>query len=122
MCAHLSTHAPSASAALPATPQYVRRLRLRGLWRSATELLLRRGETETDKWALLWGRPPAAAGALHRARVLLLPSLPERRKLGPGVGHSRAWLGAAALLAGLLMLAPLLASALEAVARGGRRR
>jgi hypothetical protein len=71
---------------------------------------------------MLWGRPAERAGAAHRARVLLLPSLPlpAQRKLSPGVAHSRAWLGAAALLAALLLLAPTLATGLEAGAGGAR--
>ena len=104
------------------TAQLARRMRTRGAWRSVRDLLALHGEVEVDKWALLWGRPAAAASTLHRARILLLPSLPppERRRWSPGVAQSRAWLGAAALLAAALLLAPALAGGLEALAGGAK--
>jgi len=47
--------------------------------RMLKEFLLVQGEAETDKWKLLWGRPAACSTRLHCARILLLPSLPERK-------------------------------------------
>ena len=99
------------------TLQFTRRWRARGL-RSLKDLLLRHGETETDKWAQLWGAPNASAA--RKLRVLLLPTLPHRRKASPGVGKGKAWLGAGATLAGLLLLLPLASSAL--VGAGERAR
>ena len=95
------------------TAQYVRRWRARG-WRSLSDLLLVHGEAETDKWALLWGRSAPTLG--RRLRVLMLPSLPESRRLGAGVGAWQHWAAVAALGGALLWLAPLAASALETVA------
>ena len=106
------------------TVQYVRRWRARGP-RSLRDLLLLHGEAETDKWSILWGRPAASASLLHKLRVLALPSLPARGAdgriaLGDGVGSSKAWLGAAAVLAALLLLLPVGVWAVEALAAGLR--
>ena len=102
------------------TIQFARRWRARGV-RTLRDLLLGRGEPETDKWKLLWGRPAASSTRIHCARILLLPSLPERRALGPGVGSSRSWIGAAAVVTVLLLLLPLAAGSLESAGRGAQR-
>ena len=100
------------------TVQYVRRWRARGL-RSLRDLLLLHGEAETDKWQMLWGRiQPTPCQCM---RILLLPSLPARGPdgrvaLSAGVGSSKAWLGAAAVLALLLLMLPVAVSVLEGVA------
>eukprot|EP00322_Chrysochromulina_rotalis_P031477 CAMPEP_0115888242 /NCGR_PEP_ID=MMETSP0287-20121206/32204_1 /TAXON_ID=412157 /ORGANISM="Chrysochromulina rotalis, Strain UIO044" /LENGTH=184 /DNA_ID=CAMNT_0003344915 /DNA_START=468 /DNA_END=1022 /DNA_ORIENTATION=+ len=99
------------------TAQFARRWRARG-HRSLRDLLLLHGEAETDKWRMLWGRPASSVTALYRARVVLVPSLPERRVLGPGIGNPKAWIGAAGVLVGLLLLLPLAASGLELAGRG----
>jgi hypothetical protein len=65
--------------------------------RAIRDLLLLRGELQTDKWALLWGTPNASM--LLRVRVIALPSSPQRWKFSDGVRSFRSWLGAAALLA-----------------------
>ena len=92
------------------TAQYVRRFKARGL-RSVGDLVRRHGESETDKWALLWGR--ARATRARQLRILLFPSLPERRKLSPGVGSWRHWLAALVGLCGLAQLLPIATVALE---------
>ena len=102
------------------TIQYVRRWRARGL-RSVRDLVLLHGEAETDKWQMLWGQPADRASSCHRLRILLLPSLPARGTdghiaLSAGVGSSKAWLGAAAVLALLLLMLPAAVSMLEGVA------
>ena len=80
------------------TIQYVRRARCAraagpaASLRTLREFLLVQGEIETDKWRLLWGRPAASATRLHCARLLLLPSLPERRVLRHGEGSSSSWI------------------------------
>jgi len=102
------------------TIQFARRWRARGV-RTLRDLVLGRGEPETDKWKLLWGRPAASSTRIHCARILLLPSLPERRALGPGVGSSRSWIGAAAVVTVLLLMLPLAAGALESAGRGAQR-
>ena len=102
------------------TVQYVRRWRSRGM-RSVHDLLFLHGEPETDKWRLLWGRPVATASLLWRLRIFLLPSLPERRRLGPGVGHRRAWIGAGATILVCILLLPCVVVVLEIVGQGLNR-
>ena len=80
------------------TIQYVRRARCAraagpaASLRTLREFLFVQGRIETDKWRLLWGRPASSATRLHCARLLLLPSLPERRVLRHGQGSSSSWI------------------------------
>ena len=102
--------------------RYARRWKARGL-RSLQDLVTLHGEAETDKWALLWGCPPAGTtggrGGLRpslprKLRVALLPSMPRRRRASPGVAQRSSWLGAAVVLAALFALLPFAASFVEA--------
>ena len=124
LCLHLALAALGAFHALLlfnglTTLQFTRRWRSRGV-RAFRDLLMLHGEVETDKWALLWGAPAPSTSALRRARLLLLPSLPRRRRAGPGVAKGTSWLGAAAVLAVLFLLLPLAAASLEAAALASR--
>ena len=122
------------------TLQFARRWRREGP-RVVCDLLVGHGQPETDKWRLVFGHAGAgkslaegrrsyggasvdqtagAYGALWVMRVLLLPSMPRRRKLGPGVGSNRSWLGAATTLAALFLLLPIATGALEGAAAGMR--
>ena len=123
LCLHLALGALFAFHALLlanglTTLQFTRRWRNKG-YRSLYDLIVLHGEAETDKWSLLWGRaeksetPPI----LLRLRLLLLPSLPRRRRASPGVASSSSWLGAAGILIALFLLLPHAANALEAFAR-----
>ena len=69
-----------------------------------------RAEPQADKWAMLWGRPPADASLGYKLRILALPSLPHSRRLSPGVGAPSSWAAAVALLGGLLALIHVVAS------------
>ena len=71
----------------------------------------------TDKWELLWGMPSAEASAWRKLRVLLLPSMPLRRRWSPGVGAGTSWLGAAAVLTLLFLLLQPAAAAVGGLAR-----
>ena len=57
------------------TIQFNREWRVHGLV-ALRKLLTLRGAARYDKWAMLWGRPAAEAGMLHRLRVLTLPAAP----------------------------------------------
>lgn len=103
------------------------------------ELLQLRGERETDKWAMLFGSGGACVGVgggadrarrravsgAHRARVLLLPSLPDGPtwRLSPGLASARHWVGAllslAAVLGVLLLVVQMLSSLVRRCKRGG---
>ncbi|KAL1500577.1 hypothetical protein AB1Y20_013232 [Prymnesium parvum] len=91
------------------TAQFVRRFKSRGV-RSLSDLFLLQVESETDKWGQLWGGKDA--NLTYRLRILLLPSLPCRRKLSPGVAGIHHWLVAISALTALGMLIPFAASAL----------
>lgn len=91
------------------TAQYARRLKARGM-RSFFDLVLRRGEPQTDKWLLLWGRK--AAPISHVLRILVIPSLPEHLKLSPEVASSRKWVIALVIMLFLGYLLPYAASLL----------
>mgnify|MGYP007087677765 CR=1 FL=1 len=79
--------------------QLARCWRRRGSWKCLRQFLTARLGAEAgppiDKWALVWGRPNA--GWLRRARVLLLPSLPQGPWHGSGASLTQ-WLGAFAVL------------------------
>jgi hypothetical protein len=119
------------------TLQFARRWRREGA-RVLCDLLRSGGEPETDKWSQVFGhgsigesaacrersngggpldsQRQSGYGALRVLRVLLLPSMPRRRKLSPGVGSNKSWLGAAATLAALFLLLPIASGAIEAAA------
>lgn len=117
------------------TLQFTRRWRREGL-RSVRDLVLSRGEAETNKMHLIFGNGAAGGeygvhrggvgsasssyGPFRVVRILTLPSLPLRRKLSPGVGSNRSWLGAAFTLAALFLVLPLVSGALESAGHAMR--
>jgi len=127
------------------TLELARRWRTRGP-AYVLELLQLKGDGETDKWAMLLGgggggggggvggvascgsssggggggglRRPAVSGA-RRARVLLLPSLPDDPswRLSPGLASVRHWAGALLSLAAVLGVLMLAVQALSSLVR-----
>ena len=115
------------------TLQLARRWRTRGP-AYVLELLQLKGERETDKWAMLFGggglgycedgssgggaRRPAVSAA-RRARVLLLPSLPDDPswRLSPGLASGRHWAGALLSLAAVLGVLMVAVQALSSLVR-----